>query len=109
MWNTSCIFIDGGSLILYATGETCFTISKGPYRFGASFFDLTFILRLRASSHTLLPVTNDLGVVNGLMRLSNDFYASVRALASSNNLRCALGLESSGILRLAVGLIPKMS
>ena len=109
MWNISYIFIDGGSLILYATGETCFTISKGPYHFGASFFDLTFVLRLCASSHTLSPVTNDLGVMNGLMHLFNVFCASVRALASSNNLCCALGLESSRMFRLAVGLIPKMS
>ena len=109
MWNTSCIFIDGGSLILYATGETCFTISKGPYHFGASFFDLTLILRLRESNHTLLPVTNVLGVLNGLMRLSRDFCASDCALASSSNLSCAPGIESSGILRLAVGLIPKIN
>ena len=109
MWNTSCIFIDAGSLILYVTGETCFTISKGPYRFGANFFDLTFILRLRESNHTLLPVTNDLGGLLGLMRLSRDFCASVRALANSANLSCAPGMVSSGTFRFAVGLIPKIN
>ena len=102
MWNISCIFIDGGSLILYATSKTCFTILKGSYRFGASFFDLTLILRLCESNHTLLPITNVLGILNGLMHFSRDFCASDHALASSINLSCAPGIKSSWILRLAV-------
>jgi hypothetical protein len=73
-------------LILYVTGETCFTISKGSYHFGANFFDLTFVLRLHESNHTLLPVTNDLGVLVGLMCLSNNCYASAHALVNSINL-----------------------
>jgi hypothetical protein len=68
------------------TGETCFTILKGPYHFGANFFDLTFILRLHESNHTLLPITNDLGILAGLMHLSKDCYASARALVNSINL-----------------------
>jgi hypothetical protein len=67
-------------------GETCFTISKGPYHFGANFFDLTFILRLCESNHTLLPVINDLGILAGLMRFSNDCCASACALVNSINL-----------------------
>jgi hypothetical protein len=67
-------------------GETCFTISKGLYRFGANFFDLTFVLRLRKSNHTLLPVTNDLGILAGLMHLSKDCCASAHALVNSINL-----------------------
>jgi hypothetical protein len=90
-------------------GETCFTISKGLYRFGANFFDLTFVLRLRESNHTLLPVTNDLGVLAGLMRLSKDCCASARALVNSINLSCAPGTVSSGIFRFAVGLMPKIN
>jgi hypothetical protein len=109
MWNTLCIFIDVGSLILYATGETCFTILKGPYCFGANFFDLTFILRLCESNYTLLPVTDDLGILLGLIYLSRDFCVSVHALASSANLSYASGMESSGIFRFVVGLIPKIN
>ena len=93
-------------MILYATSETCFTILKGLYHFGANFFDLTFILRLCESNNTLFPVTNDLGVLLSLMHFSRDFCASVHALASSSNLVCAPGTVSSGTFRFAVGLIP---
>jgi hypothetical protein len=67
-------------------GETCFTILKGLYCFGANFFDLTFILRLHESNHTLLPVTNDLSGLKGLMCFSRDCYASVHTLVNSMNL-----------------------
>jgi hypothetical protein len=70
---------------------------------------LTFVLRLRESNHTLLPVTNDLGILVGLMRLSRDCCASAHALVNSINLSYAPGTVSSGTFRFAVGLIPKIN
>jgi hypothetical protein len=67
-------------------GETYFTILKGPYCFGANFFDLTFVLRLCESNHTLLPVTNDLSGLEGLMCFSRDCCVSAHALVNSINL-----------------------
>ena len=90
----------------YVTGETCFSIVKGPYLLGASFFEGILILRLRASNHTLLPVTNDLVGVKGLICLFNDFCASDLASDNSRSLCCALGIESSGIDKFVVGLMP---
>jgi hypothetical protein len=89
--------------------ETCFTILKGLYRLGANFFDLTFVLRLHKSNHTLLPVINDLSVLVGLMHLSKDCCASVRTLVNSINLSWAPGTVSSEIFRFVVRLIPKIN
>jgi hypothetical protein len=43
------------------TGDTCSMIGYGPYLRGLSFLEGVLILRLRASNHTLLPGTKDLG------------------------------------------------
>jgi hypothetical protein len=90
-------------------GDTCPMIEYGPYLRGLSFLEGVLILRLRASNHTLLPGTKDLGGLRGLMHLCNAFCASV--LDSCNCLRCsyAAGTESSGVLIDAVGLIPMIS
>src|SRR6202789_3867776 len=84
-------------------------IGYGPYLRGLSFLEGVLILRLRASNHTLLPGTKDLGGLRGLMCLCNAFCAS--CLDSCNCLRrsCAAGTESSGVLIDAVGLIPMIS
>src|ERR1700679_3378685 len=81
-------------------------IGYGPYLRGLSFLEGVLILRLRASNHTLLSGTKDLGGLRGLMRLCNAFCASF--LDSCNCLRrsCAAGTESSGVLIDAVGLLP---
>ena len=46
------------------------------YLWGLSFLEGILTLRLRASNHTLSPVTNDLGGISGLMRRCKAFCAS---------------------------------
>ena len=67
------------------------------------------IFRLRASNHTLSPMTKDLGKVSGLMRLCNAFCASDLAPCSCVRRSCAAGTESPGSVIDADGFVPVMS
>src|SRR5882757_7731365 len=54
-WKLGWIFHCLGSLREYVMAEMTFSMTKGPYRFGASFFDGTGTMRFFADSHTLSP------------------------------------------------------
>ena len=93
----------------YIIGDISFRIINGPYLQGLSFLEGVLTLRLCASSHTLSPVTKDLGEISGLMWHCKAFCAS--DLDSSNCLRhsCTAGTESFGVVINAMGFILMIS